>query len=510
MSESAPPRRTTRSSAKIVASTSEIASAAEQTQRASRTKRLQEKAEQLATLASLLENPKAKTENLVAFLGPKPKAEMLRNELWKPAIERWAMEGNMGPIYYYLNSVQNRFSDLVPFLDIMRDAKNGPEMLRRRKSTHSLLPLWESFREWLLSLRGNHYWNAHIDDSFAKGRVDYIKSLLRNGYPVSGRQILHHAEDVSEADLADLAKLLVQQAAKLAMQTNVDDIHQQWVFRQEHYRFWESVLKDTEPTKHRDYFLSALITQSMRLGRGSSPGNSVEPIPPLTLSLQEPDSTDLERYIQKYNLYTDPLETMLVRVFQYGFTGVSTTLMKHIDIKREENKAWLSQTLFTYITHRQGATKGPILEIILRNPAYKLNINHITIQIPEIYERYLRRMHENVLRFIMPSVLTQANQAIRTDPMVNPHSWIKEVPALALAVLYKNKKALQFFITLGADFKQCAFSVGDLTKDVEIARLFNAPQSILKIQRAYREYYYHPSHSTQRKRQEKWEADVKA
>jgi hypothetical protein len=92
------------------------------------------------------------------------------------------------------------------------------------------------------------------------------------------------------------------------------------------------------------------------------------------------------------------------------------------------------------------------------------------------------------------------------DPMINPYLWLKSIPVLTYAILYKHTRAIKFLIMLGASMNECGFTLNHFTEDPEIMKLFLAKHHILKIQRKFREHYYSPKNiHTQRMRNTLWD-----
>jgi len=79
---------------------------------------------------------------------------------------------------------------------------------------------------------------------------------------------------------------------------------------------------------------------------------------------------------------------------------------------------------------------------------------------------------------------------------------------VALAIMYGNKKALLFLVSLGGTLKRCAFTLADLTTDPAIDKVLLADAKATKIQRAYQRHMYAPEHATQAARQSKWDGRV--
>jgi len=77
---------------------------------------------------------------------------------------------------------------------------------------------------------------------------------------------------------------------------------------------------------------------------------------------------------------------------------------------------------------------------------------------------------------------------------------LNNIPVMAWAVLYKNKDAIDFFIEHGAILNRCVISMQDLTDDPAILGRFERESKARKIQRAFTQHLYSPSHRSQQQR----------
>jgi len=429
------------------------------------------KAAAAAEFAALIESPTVTGPQLDAYMMGKPNDMWNYKKHWRAAVHKWIERAQWGPIFWYLNIwlKADGFAGM-PFLedilDKMRDAQ--PEGLFRSSEMWTQLRAFmqDNFAQW---------WENHIKSSLHDAA--YTTLLLKHNWPGVTYFLIQSVKARGRDPAPSAAEVtLYTEAAKYIYSKNLT------------------------------LFQFGLTTTSNAINQVAAFDNIISPNAHVrtllaALIMHRPDSPPL---VVTRDVYTH-LTQLLTKYISMGEQGrpVIDAFLFKFDMGRTENKLFLQHMFLVVISNLRGAFSNSsaasqklylqLIELFVRE--YRINVNNLYID--------MDATEQNTLA-------TLINQTgMRNDPLVNPSRWMtKNLPLVALAIMYGNKKALLFLVSLGATLKRCAFTLADLTTDPAIHKVLLADAKATKIQRAYQRHMYAPEHATQAARQSKWDDRV--
>jgi len=427
------------------------------------------KAAKAAEFAALIESPTVTGPQLDAYMMGKPNDMWNYKKHWRAAMHKWIERAQWGPIFWYLNIwlKADGFAGM-PFLedilDKMRDSQ--PEGLFRSSE------MWTQMRAFVQG-DGAPWWENHVKSSIHD--VAYTTLLFKHNWPGVAYVLLQSVKGRGRDTAPSAAEVtLYTEAAKYIYSKNLRLFQFNFTTSSNAINQVAAFDSTISPNAHARAFLVALI-------------------------MQRPDSPPLVVMPDHYTTLTQLL-TKYISMGEQGRPVIDAFLFK-FDMGRTENKLFLQHMFLVVISsnraifHNSTAASQKLylqmIELFVRE--YRININNLYIDIDATEQGTLA---------------TLINQtALRNDPLANPSRWMsKNLPLVALAIMYGNKKALLFLVSLGATLKRCAFTLADLTTDPAIHKVLLADTKATKIQRAYQRHMYAPEHATQAARQSKWES----
>jgi len=427
------------------------------------------KAQLMAKFRALQEDPAVTGPQLDAFMADKPNTMWDYKKYWRATVHTWIERAQWGPFFWYLN-VWHRADGFagMPFLgdilDKMRDSQ--PEGLFRPSE------LWTQMRTFVGS-RDVQWWQDHVKSS--KTNDAYMTQLFKHDWPAIAHVIVGSLRGRGDrAPLATEATLYTEVA--------------KYVYRNNYTPFMF------------DFTMSLnAITQVDGLDTTRANANVRALV--LALIKERPESPPLVATPDSYSVATRFL-TKYVGMGEQG-RPVIEAFLSQFDMGRTENKLFLQNMLIVFIsdirrTFTSNNSRGQqlhvqLIELFVRH--YRINVNNLYIDMDAAEQSTFGNLI--------------AQTTMRNDPIINPSRWMNNnLPLVALAIMYGNKKALLFLVSLGATLKRCAFTLADLTTDPEIHKVLLADNKATKIQRAYQRHMYAPEHATQATRQSTWESKV--
>ena len=429
------------------------------------------KAAAAAEFAALIESPTVTGPQLDAYMMGKPNDMWNYKKHWRVAVHKWIERAQWGPIFWYLNIwlKADGFKGM-PFLedilDKMRDSQ--PEGLFRSSE------MWTQLRTFVQD-EGAPWWENHVKSSIHD--VAYTTQFFKHNWPGVTLVLLQSLRGRGGDTAPSAAEVtLYTEAAKYVYRKNI--------------RMLQFNLTST----------TNAITQISAFDTTVSPNAHARALF-VALIMQRPDSPPLVVTPEVYTNLTQLL-TKYISMGEQGRPVIDAFLFK-FDMGRTENKLFLQHMFLVVISsnraifHNSTAASQKLylqmIELFVRE--YRININNLYVDMDATEQGTLT---------------TLINQtALGNDPLANPSRWMsKNLPLVALAIMYGNKKALLFLVSLGATLKRCAFTLADLTTDPAIHKVLLADAKATKIQRAYQRHMYAPEHATQAARQSTWDGRV--
>jgi len=377
---------------------------------------------------------------------------------------------DLNAVLFWLNkvtdfpSIERRIDEdvydyMTDLLDKMRDMKREYLFWDRPYFNQLKKVINPETRWWY-----NHLYNS-LDDP------NYIKKLMDHSWKVMSERLI-----VSITDLKPNKLLITYIINHIYTNDNLSE------YRFNNYKSYiicnmllaglnRSVISNTQKDDIKRFYLNYLIFKRGQL------------LPPLTFDMAESPTGVTTIYVFDKGLYP-----FIMKCLAMNETSILQSFVKAFDIKRIENDTWFKFLLECIIRTEYVKKYGYIpisikiddikklVSFIIK--AYKINLNNVYMNQPNLFQ------------------LEQPD-----DPIRNPKIWLdKNVPMMAWAVLYKNKDAIDFFIEHGAILNRCVISMQDLTNDPAILGRFDRESKARKIQVAYSEYKYSPSHPSQQRR----------
>jgi len=430
------------------------------------------KAAKAAEFAALIASPTVTGPQLDAHMMGKPNDMWNYKKHWRAAMHKWIERAQWGPIFWYLNIwlKADGFGGM-PFLedilDKMRDAQ--PEGLFRSSE------MWTQLRTFVQDV-GVPWWENHVKSSILD--VAYTTQLFKHNWPGVTLVLLQSLRGRGRDTAPSAAEVtLYTEAAKYVYRKNIRIL--QFNLTSTANTISQVAVFDTtvSPNAHARSLLVALI-------------------------MERPDSPPLVVTPDHYTTLTQLL-TKYISMGEQGRPVIDAFLFK-FDMGRTENKLFLQHMFLVVISsnraifHNSSAASQKLylqmIELFVRE--YRININNLYVDMDATEQGTLT------------ALINQT--ALGNDPLANPSRWMsKNLPLVALAIMYGNKKALLFLVSLGATVKRCAFTLADLTTDPAIHKVLLADANATKIQRAYQRHMYAPEHATQSTRQAVWDRKIR-
>jgi len=394
---------------------------------------------------------------------------MWEYKVWRDYLLENIEKDDLNAVLFWLNkvtefsSIERRIDEdvyyfMTELLDKMRDMKRE-YLFWDRPYFNQLKNVLKSETDW---------WYNHLYDSL--DQPNYIKKLMDHSWKVISWKLIEHIVRYKKTNQILINYMINYIYTK-------DDLSE---YHFNSYKFYivsnillEDLKRDGLTTTQKDnirYYLNYLI-----LKRGKS-------LPPLTVDMTQ-TTAGVPIYVFDKGLYP-----FLIKCLEMNETSILESFIKAFDIKRIENDTWF-KFLFEIIIRAKtlrdwGYISADVkIEDIKRLvtyilKAYKINLNNVYMNQKDLFKGE------------QPD-----------DPIRNPKIWIdKNMPVIAWAVLYKNKDAIDYLLDNGAKLNRCAIAIQDLTDEPAILGRFNRERKAVKIQRAFTEHLYSPSHPSQQRR----------
>lgn len=481
-----PTRRSTRSQSRAsTASTSQIAIQFDEEQKQKRSSQKHQKEQKKQLFQELIHKPNLTVKELNDFLGKTPYKTypyLMHSNEWTEYVKQWIQQDQPGLVHYYIilyskNHSINRMYDLTDLLNEMRDQN-------RDYLFYDRVDFWKQYKKSIKEMvYAPETWRKHIEDTFLiedkQKKEAYIRKLIQHGWRIDFDSITEYISHIDIELLTILAKYMVQSYGEHAY------------FKASHYGKIKEYLEDTDDPKI-DHFISTLIKLT--------PLNEY----PVLFTRPEQNTPAINIYLKRENIEPNVLETIILRCIEANFTQTLDEILNHLNMNHEANKHWISHTFKRYIAYKDDSAEKILREIILGK---SIDLNTIFIDIPSALPQMLNVYVGLTIRTeVNMNHLQELTRNAMADPMINPYLWLKSIPLLTYAIIYKNTRAIKFLIMLGVSMDQCGFLLNHLTEDPEIMKLFLAKHHILKIQRKFKEHYYSPKNiRTQRMRNTLWD-----
>ena len=423
----------------------------------------------------------AKEQNLLKLqnffklkLSPKEKDKFTKDftqkymweyELWRDYLLSSIDKDDLETVLFYLEKITsftstktsieyniNDMNFMTELFDKMRDMK--------REYIFWDKPYWNKLKNNITPNR--QWWLNHINNSLEHS--NYIKKLLEHSWKIISWTLVSRVAFMNKTTILYIINHIYEK----------DDLKE--------YRFNGNTYQlDLLTSLHSDktteiqkenvrFYLNYLI-----LKRQNS-------LPPLTIDITQTIFRE-----PTYVLDTG-VNKFIIECLEMDEIMLLESIVKVLDIKREENDSWFKFLLQSIIRSEYLKQWGYIPRSIKINDikklvsfiikAYKININNIYFN------------QKNLFKGEQPD-----------DPIRNPKIWLdKNVPVIAWAVLYKNKDAIDYLLDQGAKLNRCVIAMQDLTDDPAILARFDRERKATKIQRAFTEHLYSPSHTSHQRR----------
>ena len=400
------------------------------------------RAEATRLFKELQQKPDVTADELKTVMASKPRS-LWDYENWKHVMHAWIERAHWEPFMWYLETMEHEYG--WKKLTFMTDVLDTMCELQPTKLVTTTTAMFTGMRAAIMENKYT-WWVTHM-----KNVIDndaYLLLLVRNNWPVP----LNIIRDVKHDRLPEL----ITETVKYLYRT----------------------YKEIELFHHADFKYIALRNNERALV--------------LALIANRPASAPF---------VATPENALGIRKFiavclQGDNADMLDALLSKFSMKLAANKTWLNKLFDMVINPTPGyaharpaelATTYAVIECIIRR--YKINVNHIYLNLDDLVKKQKDYYAEQFAK----------------DPLLNPYTWMSnKLSVMALAVLYKNKRAILFLQSLGGTLKRCAFSMVDLTTDPNILKLFLNDTSATKIQQSYKRYMYAPDHPSQSSRQARW------
>jgi len=403
-----------------------------------------------------------------------PEEYMWDYKLWKNYLFESIEKDDLNAVLLYLEKVTdfNHLDNLdfmTEILDRMRDMKRDYIFWNRS--------YWNKLK--IVLKPETTWWYNHLYASL--DNPEYIKKLMDHSWKVISRILLTRMISRNKPNY-DLINYLINRIyanddlSEYRFHNHGFQSQQQIANTPNSIRMYTLYIKKEfglTPIQQQNvrYFLKHMILERGKL------------LPPLQVR-----NIDIRRELSVYDFEED-IYLFIMKCLETNETSILDSFVKIFDIKLEVNDKW-----FKFL-----------LECIIRPDDFKkfnyaprdLNIEDVKKLVSYLIKAYKINLN-NVYIYWRASNIGNTR---RSSTMSNPNQWLlNNIPVMAWAVLYKNKDAIDFFIEHGAILNRCVISMQDLTDDPAILGRFERESKARKIQRAFTQHLYSPSHRSQQQR----------
>lgn len=386
-------------------------------------------------------------------------------ELWKDYLLDSIEKDDFNAVLFYLEKVTNFSSKrktiqydiddmyfMTELLDKMRDMKRGYLFWDR--------PYWTRLKNIINP--DTDWWLNHIYNSLQEST--YIKKLLENSWKVISWKLIIKASYMNQSTITYIINYIYEKDDLMEHRFNGNTYQLGMLMALHSDKITASQKENIR------FYLNYLILKRART------------LPPLVFNVSQ-TLDGLPTYTLDTGLYQ-----FIIQCLEMNETNILEQFVKVFDIKRTENDEWFKFLIECIIRPEYVKRQGIISSSIKINDikklvsyiikAYKININNIYFSQKDLF---LGDQPE--------------------DPIRNPKIWLdKNIPVIAWAVLYKNIDAIDYLLYHGAKLNRCVIAMQDLTTDPAILSRFDREHKATKIQRAFTEHLYSPSHPSHQRR----------
>jgi hypothetical protein len=393
---------------------------------------------------------------------------MWEYELWRDYLLNRIENDDLESVLFYLEKITNCSSIRTNIQYNIDDMEFMIELLDKMRDMKREYIFWD--RPYWIKLKkcinpDTEWWLKHIYNSFEDSY--YIKKLLEHSWKMISWKLLINVPFMSRKTIAIIINHIYEKDDLIEYRFNGNK-HQLNILL-----YLTDVMTETQKENVR-YYLNYLIIKRQKS------------LPPLTVDITQTVHGD-PTYVFDIGLYQ-----FIIKCLEMNETSILENFIKVFDIKRIENDSWFRFLLECIIKPEFVKKYGYISTSIKINDikklvsfiikGYKININNVYMNQKDLFKG------------------EQPN-----DPIRNPKIWLdKNIPVIAFAVLHKNKDAIDYLLEHGAKLDRCVIAMQDLTDDPAILGRFDRERKATKIQRAYSEHLYSPSHISHKERIESY------
>jgi len=377
---------------------------------------------------------------------------MWKYQLWKDYLINCIKNNDLDPVLLYLENATPLFPPKTMYfmkelLDTMRDYGRNYIFWPR--------PHWEK-----LQFSSTKWWQDHIIDSLNK--PEYIQKLVESSWKFITPHVIKNVHRMDRMTAINIIDDIYTKDYLEPLRFNCDAVSQNMLMSLQ-----RGSLTPDEKTNIR-FYLTYLIQKRAKSA------------PPLTVNLTK-DLLGYDEY-DDYDGYFGNVYKFITMLVDMDEKGIVTAFTGAFDIKLQENDAWLKfllecivrqKFMETYFNISSREKNKKVVSFLITS--YKININNVYMDMNKLFA---------------------GDQPI--DPIRNPRIWLdKNIPVIAWAILYEDLDAIDYLLKHGAKLNRCVVAMQDLTNNPKILGAFLRERKATKIQRAFSEYHYNPSHKSQ-------------